>query len=522
MAAAAPAATVPPSTDAAVDQGAGVNRVTAASARTTAARSSTSRVLHSPGSSTRRDNPTRVEPAAMARTSGVSVRTEATSAAYPAATSSGQPSKPVQNAARVSASNPLLTPFAASSTQVSTPMPVTAYDASRSRSRSSRPRPTSTGTAIASRSPSRPVRAPALHRGHQEDSGDHRALRRHATRDPGPLGPEGDAAAERDQEPARERERRPGGELVEAEQARGVAGTQVEHQQRGNQRPQRLRRAAQALAREVGGGAADGRRETEHQGRLDREREHLPGHGEEQAHRDEDEDTTEPEQDHRHRPPAQTGACGRCRLRTRRLWHRREVRRGVLDGRRDRCREGVEACGTALVAGCRRSCSTRSSAVSIARHRRVASGPVRASPHAVHTASGETCPRQSGHAVGSLSRLIRGPCGTASACVGWGSWIHGRARPGAWDRLGDSTHLSRATQRAKAWASARSCHSARRSVLSRPWPAVPRRTGRRRWRPGAGRRSAGDGGSRSPRGRSAPSPARASRAPRSTAPSARS
>jgi hypothetical protein len=156
VAAAAPAATVPPSTEAAVAQGTDVNRVTAASARTTAARSSTSRVVHSPGSSTRRDNPSRVEPAAMARTSGARVRTEATSAAYPAATSSGQPSKPVQNAARVSASMPWLTPFAASSTQVSTPMPVTAYDASRSRSRSSRPRPTSTGTAIASRSPPSP------------------------------------------------------------------------------------------------------------------------------------------------------------------------------------------------------------------------------------------------------------------------------------------------------------------------------------------------------------------------------
>ena len=68
---------------------------------------------------------------------------------------------------------------------------------------------------------------------------------------------------------------------------------------------------------------------------------------------------------------------------------------------------GRRALAPRLATGCARSCSTRSSAVSIARHSRVASGPVRASPHAVHTASGETCPRQSGHTVGSLSLLMR-------------------------------------------------------------------------------------------------------------------
>ncbi len=180
MAAAAPAATVPPSTDAAVDQGAGVNRVTAASARTTAARSSTSRVVHSPGSSTRRDNPTRVEPAAMARTSGASVRTEATSAAYTAATSSGQPSKPFQNV------GPGLRLEPAAHAVRGEQHPGEHADAGDGVRRVAEPVAQQQAEADQHRDGDRlaepvgPGRAPALHRGHQEDTGDQRALRRHA------------------------------------------------------------------------------------------------------------------------------------------------------------------------------------------------------------------------------------------------------------------------------------------------------------------------------------------------------
>ena len=64
------------------------------------------------------------------------------------------------------------------------------------------------------------ARAPALHGGHQQDTRDQRALRRHAARDPGPLRPQRDAHPEPEQERAREGQHDWLGEdFVEAEAA---------------------------------------------------------------------------------------------------------------------------------------------------------------------------------------------------------------------------------------------------------------------------------------------------------------